>query len=103
MKKFLTAALLSLPMMSTADILTEDIPVCRTLTHLEQALRAKERYDTRAMRYLIEKDHCFYAGAGTEYSVIDVNYPEDPSDWAKIRAYGSEGTVELYTWYGFVK
>lgn len=101
-KLFPTIVLFSIPIFSQADVMTDDIPVCTKLMYLEQANEAKKRNDARGMGYLIEKGHCFYAKAGTEYSVIDVNYPEDPSEWVKIRVYTSEGTAEIYSWYGFV-
>lgn len=103
MKKFLTAALLSLSTVANAGVMVDDTPVCTKLTYLEQANEAKKRNDARGMGYLIEQGHCFYAEAGTEYSVIDVNHPENPQEWAKIRVYTDEGTLELYSWYGFVK
>lgn len=103
MKRLILSALLATPTVATADVMVEDTPVCMSLTHLEQANEAKKRNDIRGMGYLVKKGHCFYVEAGTEYSVIRVNFPEDPAEWAKIRAYSDEGTVELYTWYGFVR
>jgi len=104
MKKFLTAALLSLPMMSTAGVLDDSIPVCTTLTYLDEARTAKELNDTRAARYLLENNHCVMTKEGLEYSVIDVNYAKSPEEWAKIRLYLDDGgTLEVYTQFGNVQ
>lgn len=103
MRNVILATVLSLPTVTAADVMIDKMPVCLSLTHLEQANEAKKRDDTRGMGYLVEKGYCFYAKAGTEYSVIDVNYPESPREWAKIRVYTDDGTAELFTWYGFVK
>jgi len=102
MKKFLVVALFSLSTTAVADVMLDRTPVCTKLTYLEQANEAKKRNDARGMGYLIEQGHCFFAKAGTEFSVIDVNYPEDPKEWVKIRVYTTEGTAELYSWYGLV-
>ncbi len=97
-----TIALFSLPMIAQADVMINRTPVCTKLTYLEQANEAKKRNDARGMGYLVEQGHCFFAKAGTEFSVINVNYPEDPAKWVKIRVYTDEGTAELYSWYGFL-
>ncbi len=103
MRKVILTAVLSVPMVvHAADVMINKTPVCVSLTHLEQANEAKERNDTRGMGYLVTEGYCFFAKAGTEYSVIDVNYPERPDEWAKIRVYSEDGTAELFTWYGFV-
>lgn len=102
MRKFLGILLFILPAISLADVMTDRTPVCTKLTYLEQASEARKRDDARGMGYLVEQGHCFFAKAGTEFSVIDVNYPEDPAEWVKIRVYTDEGTAELYSWYGFV-
>lgn len=102
MRKLIGIVLLTLPLVTTADVMTDKTPVCTKLTYLEQANEAKKRNDARGMGYLIEQGHCFFAKAGTEFSVIDVNYPEDPKEWVKIRVYTTEGTAELYSWYGLV-
>ena len=86
-----------------ADIATDKLPACTKMVYFDQANTAKERNDPRAMQYLIDKGHCFYLKPGTEYSVIDINYPQDPTEWAKIRVYSGDGAAEVYSWYGFVK
>lgn len=103
MKNVILAVAMSLPMTTMAGMFADSTPVCVSLTHLEQANEAKKRNDTRGMGYLVEEGYCFYAKSGTEYSVIDVNYPESPTEWAKIRVYTDKGATELFTWYGFVQ